>query len=96
MRTCICPEASSAVANYCFHRQFGNMLVLAAAYKSLLRVLIDREKLRQLLDRTIHFLLRSKTISPTLVKDAEILSKIRQHIFESDNIANSGSFSSEA
>jgi hypothetical protein len=42
-----------------YPRQFGNMLVLAATYTSHLSQLVDREKLRTLLDRTITFLLQS-------------------------------------
>jgi hypothetical protein len=64
------------------HAQFGNMLVLSATYTSHLSQLVDREKLRALLDRTVKFLLQSRHISPTLCKDAEILIMIRRKIFE--------------
>jgi hypothetical protein len=64
------------------HAQFGNMLVLSATYTSHLSQLVDREKLRTLLDRTVKFLLQSRHISPTLCKDAEILTMIRRKIFE--------------
>lgn len=64
------------------HAQFGNMLVLAATYTSHLSQLVDRDRLRTLLDRTIEFLLQSRHISPTLCKDAEILTMIRRKIFE--------------
>ncbi|OJD10984.1 hypothetical protein AJ78_08151 [Emergomyces pasteurianus Ep9510] len=64
------------------HAQFGNMLVLSATYMSSLSQLVDRETLRTLLDRTIKFLLRSRHISPSLSKDAEILTLIRRKIFD--------------
>ncbi|KAJ5144493.1 hypothetical protein N7526_002001 [Penicillium atrosanguineum] len=47
------------------HAQFGNMLVLSATYMSSLSELVDRSVLERLLQRTIHFLLRSANISPT-------------------------------
>lgn len=62
-------------------RQFGNMLVLAATYKSHLSRLVNRNKLEELLDRTINFLGKYSPISPTLKKDAEILHDIKQQIF---------------
>ncbi|EGD84446.2 uncharacterized protein TERG_00724 [Trichophyton rubrum CBS 118892] len=64
------------------HAQFGNMLVLSATYTSQLSALVDGDKLCALLDRTIKFLLRSRHISPTLRKDAEILTLIRRKLFE--------------
>ncbi|EGD94742.1 hypothetical protein TESG_02247 [Trichophyton tonsurans CBS 112818] len=64
------------------HAQFGNMLVLSATYTSQLSALVDGDKLCALLDRTIKFLLRSQHISPTLRKDAEILTLIRRKLFE--------------
>ncbi|PGH33275.1 hypothetical protein GX50_03886 [[Emmonsia] crescens] len=64
------------------HAQFGNMLVLSATYMSPLSQLVDREILRTLLDRTIKFLLQSRHISPSLSKDAEILTLIRRKIFD--------------
>ncbi|OAX78053.1 hypothetical protein ACJ72_07643 [Emergomyces africanus] len=74
------------------HAQFGNMLVLSATYMSHLSQLVDRDTLRALLDRTIKFLLQSRHISPSLSKDAEILTLIRRQIFDSPNT----SFSSTA
>jgi hypothetical protein len=61
--------------------QFGNMLVLAATYNSHLRKLIKKEKLLNLLDRTIDFLRRHTNISPTLKKDAEILTDVKTQLF---------------
>ncbi|WEW57904.1 hypothetical protein PRK78_003371 [Emydomyces testavorans] len=75
------------------HAQFGNILVLAATYTSRLSNFVDRERLRQLIDRTIKFLLQSRHISPTLRKDAEILTQIRHKLFE-QHPALTASFSS--
>jgi hypothetical protein len=57
------------------------MLVLAATYNSHLRKLIKKEKLLNLLDRTIDFLRRHTNISPTLKKDAEILTDVKTQLF---------------
>ncbi|KAK2811343.1 hypothetical protein FQN50_002220 [Emmonsiellopsis sp. PD_5] len=64
------------------HAQFGNMLVLSATYMSPLSQLVNRDTLKHLLDRTIKFLLQNRHISPSLKKDAEILTLIRRKIFE--------------
>ena len=71
------------------------MLVLAATYTSNLKSLVDGEKLRKLLDRTINFLMQSRYISPTLRKDAEILTVIRRELFDQPQ-SLSRSFSSDA
>ncbi|KAJ6171532.1 hypothetical protein N7470_000599 [Penicillium chermesinum] len=63
------------------HAQFGNMLVLAATYRSGLQELIEGSKLKYLLRRTIKFLLRNENISPTLRADAKILTEIFEDIF---------------
>ncbi|ODH49080.1 hypothetical protein GX48_04805 [Paracoccidioides brasiliensis] len=65
------------------HAQFGNMLVLSATYMSPLSQLVDRDTLKRLLDRTIKFLSQSRHISPSLKRDADILTLIRLKIFES-------------
>lgn len=62
-------------------RQFGNMLVLSAAYNSPLRPLVDGDKLLSLLDRTIKFLAQNRYISPSLRRDADILSSIKRKMF---------------
>ena len=62
-------------------RQFGNMLVLSATYMSELRPLVDREILRGLLKRTIRFLMEYRHVSPTLIRNAEILTSIHERIF---------------
>ncbi|KAB8212820.1 hypothetical protein BDV33DRAFT_210814 [Aspergillus novoparasiticus] len=63
------------------HAQFGNMLVLSAAYMSNISELVDRDELERLLKRTINFLLQSRYISPTLRADARILTEIYEKIF---------------
>jgi hypothetical protein len=63
-------------------RQFGNMLVLSAAWHTFfLRKLIDRDRFQELLDRTIGFLSKLSSISPTCRDDCKILRKIRQFLF---------------
>ncbi|KAI1998382.1 hypothetical protein LOZ49_006879, partial [Ophidiomyces ophidiicola] len=64
------------------HAQFGNILVLAATYTSRFSNFVDRERLRQLIDRTIKFLLQARNISPSLLKDAHILTQIRYKLFD--------------
>ncbi|KAI5292511.1 hypothetical protein KEM52_006298 [Ascosphaera acerosa] len=64
------------------HAQFGNMLVLSAAYNSPLRPLVDGDKLLALLNRTIKFLSQNRYISPTLRRDADILSSIKRKMFD--------------
>ena len=63
-----------------FYSQFGNMLVLAAVYKSRLRQLIDKSVLDKLLARTIKVLRRLAPNSPTLKVDAQILENTRKVI----------------
>jgi hypothetical protein len=73
------------------------MLVLSATYTSKLSSLVKGEELHKLLNRTIDFLWQSRHISPTLRKDAEILSLIRRRLFEQPGqhpSASAGSFSS--
>ncbi|KAL2005984.1 hypothetical protein VTN00DRAFT_9638 [Thermoascus crustaceus] len=66
--------------------QFGNMLVLSATYMLSLSEFVDQGALCRLLIRTINFLLRSKNLSPSLRKDADILTEIYFKIFgESPN-----------
>ncbi|MCJ1464229.1 hypothetical protein MMC07_002842 [Pseudocyphellaria aurata] len=64
------------------HAQFGNVMVLAATYKSrLLNHLVPRETLESLLNRTIEFLRLHSNISSTLDQDANILELIREVVF---------------
>ncbi|RMJ21965.1 C6 finger domain protein [Aspergillus sp. HF37] len=66
------------------HAQFGNMLVLSATYVSPFGDLVNRGDLDRLLIRTITFLEKSHSISPTLRKDAEILRRIYFRIFQTE------------
>ncbi|MCJ1281742.1 hypothetical protein MMC26_001065 [Xylographa opegraphella] len=75
------------------HAQFGNMLVLAATYRSHLGRLVDRTNFLRLLDRTIVFLSELSSISSTLEKDAETLKYVRRNIATEEPAATS-SFSS--
>ena len=73
--------------------QFGNMLVLAATYRSHLGKLVDKTNFIRLLDRTIVFLSELSSISSTLEKDAEILKFVKRTILMEESVASS-SFSS--
>jgi hypothetical protein len=66
------------------HRQFGNMLVLSATWRTAyLRELIDQERFQTLLDRTICFLRKLSAISPTCQLDCSILEKVQRVLFGS-------------
>jgi hypothetical protein len=57
--------------------QFGNMLVLSAAYYNKdLNSLVRTERLKKLLKRTIHFLQDLAPISPTSKLDCGILEEL--------------------
>ncbi|KAL8681305.1 MAG: hypothetical protein Q9186_002569 [Xanthomendoza sp. 1 TL-2023] len=75
------------------HAQFGNMLVLATTYKSHLSFLIPKAKLEHLFHRTINFLRSLEAVSKTLAKDATILERLRDVVFDEDNLSQS--FSSD-
>jgi hypothetical protein len=64
------------------HRQFGNMLVLSATWRThYLRKLIDQERFQTLLSRTIDFLRKLSAISPTCQLDCSILENIQRVLF---------------
>ncbi|KAL9635607.1 MAG: hypothetical protein Q9204_002569 [Flavoplaca sp. TL-2023a] len=75
------------------HAQFGNMLVLATTYKSRLAFLIPKAKLEHLFNRTINFLRSLGAVSETLARDALILEKLQEVVFDEGNLNNS--FSSD-
>ncbi|KAL8719341.1 MAG: hypothetical protein Q9225_003642 [Loekoesia sp. 1 TL-2023] len=77
------------------HAQFGNMLVLATTYKSHLAFLIPKPKLEHLFHRTINFLRDLGDISATLGKDAMILERLREVVFEQSSGGLNHSFSSD-
>lgn len=58
------------------------MLVLSATYMSNISRLVDADELERLLQCTIKFLAMYKDISPTLMADAQILSRIYYKIFK--------------
>jgi len=66
------------------HAQFGNMLVLAATYRSHLGKLVDKANFLRLLDRTINFLSELGAISTTLQADAEILQHVKKIIINDE------------
>ncbi|TKA83279.1 hypothetical protein B0A55_00792 [Friedmanniomyces simplex] len=66
------------------HAQFGNMLVLSATYyNKYLNFLISdhKDRFQTLLSRTIRFLRRLSTISPTCSVDCAILENIQRALF---------------
>ncbi|KAL8782601.1 MAG: hypothetical protein Q9213_005233 [Squamulea squamosa] len=75
------------------HAQFGNMLVLATTYKSHLSFLIEKGTLEHLFRRTINFLRSLEPVSDTLAKDAQILERLQEVVFDESNLSRS--FSSE-
>ncbi|KAL6714688.1 hypothetical protein ACLMJK_008113 [Lecanora helva] len=78
------------------HAQFGNMLVLSAAFKSkTLGSYVKPSKLDQLFTRTIKLLKRLAPISQTLERDAFILQCLRKVVFEGGEPELATSFSSE-
>ncbi|KIV90679.1 hypothetical protein PV10_05308 [Exophiala mesophila] len=83
------------------HAQFGNMLVLYAAYTAphpALSSLIDRDTLLRLHNRTISILKENEAISPILAKDLKILEHVRNRVFSymtsNPSASQSSSFSS--
>ena len=64
--------------------QFGNMLVLSTVWQNgSLRELIDKDRFQKLLARTIGFLCKLSTISPTCQQDCAILEGIQRVLFGS-------------
>jgi len=66
------------------HAQWGNMLVLSAAYnskKDFLTELIDKDKLHKLFIRTVKFLGRLRKTSKTAIKDIEILQTLHRKLY---------------
>ncbi|KKY25262.1 putative c6 zinc finger domain-containing protein [Phaeomoniella chlamydospora] len=76
------------------HAQFGNMLILAAAYQSpRLKAYVDRHELERLMRRTIKILEEHKDVSPTLREDALILEQIQGNL-PPPTVSSGDSFSS--
>ncbi|KAI4239086.1 MAG: hypothetical protein LQ349_000630 [Xanthoria aureola] len=75
------------------HAQFGNMLVLATTYKSPLAFLISKVTLERLFHRTINFLRSLEAVSETLGRDALILEKLQEVVFDDGHLSHS--FSSD-
>jgi hypothetical protein len=68
------------------HAQFGNMLVLAAVFRSnTCSKLVPELRFRQLLQRTIGFLRKLAPISPTCQHDCAILERINKRLFSGDH-----------
>lgn len=63
-----------------FHRQFGNILVLAAVSRSnqpWLKELVSMADLRIYLNRTIRFLVKLRDASATATEDLRLLTDLR-------------------
>ena len=66
------------------HAQWGNMLVLSAAYnskKDFLLDLINKTKLHELFVRTVRFLGRLRRTSKTAAKDIEVLQTVHRKLY---------------
>lgn len=84
------------MANYVC-RQWGNLLVLSAAFKdTVLSSCIDEELLRTLFHKTISFLRRSATATSSLRTDMHILEGIQRDLFQGPDPRMASSFSSGA
>ncbi|KAI9787488.1 MAG: hypothetical protein M1839_000017 [Geoglossum umbratile] len=70
------------------HAQFGNLLVLQAAYRSqLLRPIVRPDDLRYLMEETIQFFRHLAPISPTLETDAQILESSMKTLDFNQNVS---------
>ncbi|KAG5804196.1 hypothetical protein H9Q74_007722 [Fusarium xylarioides] len=76
------------------HAQWGNLLILSAAFRDpILHTYVDEELLRTLLHKTIQFLRQSATATSALRTDMHILEGLQRDLFSYDPRTNS-SFSS--
>ncbi|EXA29710.1 hypothetical protein FOVG_18824 [Fusarium oxysporum f. sp. pisi HDV247] len=76
------------------HAQWGNLLILSAAFRDpILRTYVDEELLRTLFHKTIQFLRQSATATSALLTDMHILEGLQRDLFSYDPRPNS-SFSS--
>lgn len=79
------------------HAQWGNLLVLAAAYKDpVLYSMVDEDLLQQLFNRTINFLAKSAMTASSLKIDQHILEGLYRDLFLSPDPRTNSSFSSSA
>ncbi|WQF88334.1 Putative zn(2)Cys(6) fungal-type DNA-binding domain-containing protein [Colletotrichum destructivum] len=79
------------------HAQWGNLLILAAAYKDpYLHRLIERTQLQELFRKTIDMLNMHAQSSSALAIDMHILQHIEKELFFNEPRVSSGSFSSSA
>ncbi|KAK7424360.1 hypothetical protein QQZ08_008618 [Neonectria magnoliae] len=77
------------------HAQWGNLLVLSAAFKDpVLHMYVDEELLRSLFHRTILFLRQSATATSSLRIDMHILEGLQRDLFPSPDPRANSSFSS--
>ena len=91
----VAPACRLAVAD--FHSQWGNLLVLSAAFKDpVLHEYVDEELLRTLFHKTIAFLRQSATTTSSLRIDMHILEGLQRDLFYAGDGRSNSSFSSNA
>ncbi|KAJ2961827.1 hypothetical protein NQ176_g10975 [Zarea fungicola] len=73
------------------HAQWGNLLVLSAAFKDpIMHEYVNEELLRHLFQKTIAFLRQSATATSSLRIDMHILEGLQKDLFNIDSRSNSG------
>jgi hypothetical protein len=78
------------------HAQWGNLLVLSAAYRDpVLNQFIDEDLLRTLFHKTIQFLRQSATSTSSLRADLHILEGLQRDLFYGPDPRTNSSFSSQ-
>lgn len=76
--------------------QWGNLLVLSAAFKDpVLKEFVDEDLLKVLFHRTIVFLRQSATATSALKMDLGILEGLQRDLFYGTEVRTSSSFSSQ-
>ncbi|ODA80281.1 hypothetical protein RJ55_03239 [Drechmeria coniospora] len=79
------------------HAQWGNLVVLSAAFRDpVLKSSVDEELLKGLFQRTIRFLAQSSTATSTLRIDMYILQCLQKDLFHTHDVKTNSSFSSQA
>ncbi|EXL65923.1 hypothetical protein FOPG_17879 [Fusarium oxysporum f. sp. conglutinans race 2 54008] len=72
------------------HAQWGNLLILSAAFRDpILRTYVDEGLLRTLFHKTIQFLRQSATATSALRTDMHILEGLQRDLFSYDPLTNS-------
>ena len=78
-----------------FNRQWGHLLVLAAAFNDpILHQYVDEDILKSLFARTVHFLRQSAPSTSSLRIDMNILEGVQRDLFQPQHPRTNSSFSS--